>query len=73
MIALPADKPLLLVSYECDFVTRGYIEPIRVGDRLPEMPLFLEPEHFVNVPLEQTYNGAWQAVPDRWRRVIEAP
>lgn len=72
-ISFPADKPLLLVSYECDVVMRGYIEAIRVGDSLPEMPLLLDPDHFVNVPLEQCYSGAWQAVPQRWRRVIEAP
>ncbi len=41
---LPADKPLTLVAYECDRMTRAYIEPVAVGDRLPAMPLFIEPE-----------------------------
>src|SRR5262249_9223121 len=36
---LPEDKPLTLVSYECDLTTRAYIEPIAVGDALPDMAL----------------------------------
>lgn len=35
------------------------------------MPLFLDPGHYVNVPLEQTYGGAYEGVPRRWKRVIE--
>jgi hypothetical protein len=38
---LPADKPLTLVAYECDSTTRAYIEPVAVGDKLPDMALFL--------------------------------
>jgi hypothetical protein len=73
VVELPPDNPLTLVSYECDLRTRGYLEPLAVGDPLPDMPLFLEPEVFVDVPLEKTYLGAWEAVPVRWRRVIEPP
>ena len=40
---LPADRRLTLVSYECDLKTRAYIEPVAVGDALPDMPLFLAP------------------------------
>jgi hypothetical protein len=35
------------------------------------MPLFLTPERYVNVPLEETYLGAYEGVPQRWKRVIE--
>jgi hypothetical protein len=72
VLALPSEKPLTLVAYECDVTTRGYIERVAVGDPLPDMPLFLEPEVFVTVPLEQTYTAAWEAVPARWQRVIES-
>ncbi|WP_020472494.1 DUF4058 family protein [Zavarzinella formosa] len=68
--ALPADKPLTLVSYECDDITRAYIETIAVGDPLPEMPLYLEPHGYVSIPLEATYQSAWDTVPLRWQRVI---
>jgi hypothetical protein len=52
--------------------TRGHIEPLAVGDSLPDMPLFLEPDLHVEVPLEPTYMRAWEAVPRRWREVIDA-
>jgi hypothetical protein len=70
---LPADKPLTLVAYECDLTTRAYIEPVAVGDVLPDMPLFLEPNGCVKVPLEATYQTAFAVLPRRWQRVLEAP
>jgi Protein of unknown function (DUF4058) len=68
---LPADKRLTLVAYECALTTRAFIEPVGIGDPLPEMPLFLEPERFVNVPLEATYQTAFAVQPERWKRVLE--
>ncbi|MBI3464495.1 MAG: hypothetical protein HY000_15785 [Planctomycetes bacterium] len=68
----PADKPLTLVAYETGLTTRAYIEPIAVGDALPAMPLYLEPDVYVAVPLEQTYQTAFAAMPLRWRRVLES-
>ncbi len=67
----PADAPLTLVSYEADATIRAYIEPVAVGGPLPEMPLFLRPGRHVLVPTEATYRSAWEAVPLRWRRVID--
>ncbi|MBW3597700.1 MAG: DUF4058 family protein [Planctomycetes bacterium] len=69
---LPADKPLTLVAYECDRTTRAYIEPLAVGDALPEMPLFLAPGRYVEVPLEASYETAYAVLPRRWRRVLDA-
>jgi hypothetical protein len=37
------------------------------------MPLFLEPETYVDVPLEETYQRAYRGVPRRWRDVLEGP
>jgi hypothetical protein len=31
----------------------------------------LTPDHYVLVPLEATYRIAWEAVPRRWREVLE--
>ncbi|HUQ70608.1 MAG TPA: DUF4058 family protein [Planctomycetaceae bacterium] len=67
----PADKPLTLVAYETGLTTRAYIEPFAVGDALAEMPLYLEPDFYVLVPLETTYATAFSAMPQRWRRVLE--
>jgi hypothetical protein len=67
----PADKPLTLVAYEAGAVVKAFVEPVAVGDTLPAMPLILEPGGAVQVPLEATYQAAWQAMPRRWQRVLE--
>ena len=69
----PSDKPLTLAAYDAGPPKTAYIEPVAVGGVLPDMPLFLEPETYVNVPLEATYQAAWRGVPQRWRRVLEEP
>lgn len=70
---LPPERPLTLVAYECGPITRAYIETIAVGEPLPDMPLFLEPESHIMVPLEATYQAAWDTIPARWQRVIAPP
>jgi hypothetical protein len=69
----PADKPLTLAAYVRDPVRTAYVEPVAVGDVLIDMPLFLDPVSYVNVPLEATYQSAWRGVPRRWREVLEGP
>src|SRR5262249_23475675 len=49
---LPPEKPLTLAAYSAGAVKTAYIEPVAVGDTLPDMPLFLEPDVYVPVPLE---------------------
>jgi len=65
-----AAKPLTCVAYLADDCPEAFIEPVAVGDALPEMPLFLTAEIYVPVPLEATYQAAWEAVPEYWRDVI---
>jgi len=72
-LALPEDRPMSLIAYECADRVRTYLEPIAVGDVLPNMPVFLYPDMYIEVPLESTYNRAWEIVPERWRRVITGP
>jgi hypothetical protein len=50
----------------------GHAEEYTGGAALPDMPLFLEPEKAVEVPLEAAYNAAFAVLPLRWRRVLEA-
>lgn len=70
---LPQDTPLTLVSYSAGPRKKAYIEPTAVGQELADMALFLEPEWYVNVPLEATYRAAYRGVPQRWKAVLEAP
>jgi hypothetical protein len=71
--APPTDKPLTAAAYEAGLTVRAYVQHFAVGDALPEMPLFLEPEKAIQVPLEATYEAAFAVVPRRWQRVLAKP
>jgi hypothetical protein len=73
---LPADEPLLLVSYRAaaplvGFTPEPFIEPLRVGAQVPDMPAWLDPDLYVNVPLENTYKAAWEDCPADFRYFVE--
>jgi hypothetical protein len=69
----PEGEPLTVVAYHAAEVKQAYIEPTAVGQALPDMPLFLKPGLYVPVPLEQTYQEAFAAVPRRRREVLQQP
>jgi hypothetical protein len=64
---------LTLASYMATYMQEAFVEPIAVNDALPEMPLFLSADHYVPVPLEQSYQMAFDAVPEYWRDRLMAP
>lgn len=68
----PPDKKLTLVSYDSGVPLRAYIQPAAVGDVLPEMPMFLDRGRYVNVPLEETYQAAFQGVPRIYKQQLAA-
>lgn len=68
----PVGKPLTLAAYETALTVRAYVQNFAVGDTLPEMPLFLEPNGCIQAPLDATYQSAFAAMPQRWRRVLDA-
>ncbi len=61
------------MSYSAGEVKSAYIEPVAGGDPLPDMPLFLEPDGYICVPLEPTYRAAFEAVPRRWQLELVPP
>jgi hypothetical protein len=67
----PADKLLTVAAYSAGAIQTAYVEPIAVGDELPDMPLFLEPEIYVPVPFERTYREAWRAFPSALKGLLE--
>jgi hypothetical protein len=68
---LPKGKPLTLASYSAGLVKKAYVEPVAAGDVLPDMPLFLEPERHVPIPLESTYQATWNALPEEIKELLE--
>lgn len=70
---LPAGKPLTAASYSAGPLKRAFVEPLGVGDVLPAMPLFLEAETYVSVPLEATYLTAFEDTPKPYRAKLSPP
>src|SRR5206468_8463023 len=59
------------LSYETGGERAAYVEPVAVGDALPDMPLFLTYYLHVMVPLEPTYQATWDASPEEMRIAVE--
>ena len=68
---LPPDKPLTLAAYVADVPKTAYVEPVGVGDVLPDMPAYLNPDSYVPTPLEATYQATWTSCPEDMREVVE--
>ncbi len=66
----PSEENLTLASYAAGTPIGAFVEPTIVGKQLIEMPLFLEPEYYVNVPLEETYENAFLDVPRHYRDLL---
>ena len=67
----PPGRPLTLAAYVAGDPVNCHVEPSAVGMTLADLPLFLTPDWYVNVPLEATYLAAYQGVPGRWKDVIK--
>lgn len=66
----PDDAPLTLASYRAAETAHVWIEPVAVGLQLPDMPLCLSVERYVNIPLEVTCEAAVRGLPARFRERV---
>lgn len=69
--AFPQGKDRIVVSYKAGVERVAYIEPLALGDALPEMALFLSSEFHVATPMESSYATAWEASPQELRAAVE--
>ncbi len=67
---LSGKKTGVLSSYQAGVVPNVFIEAIAVGDSLAGRPVFRNEDQYMPVPLEETYQKAWETVPEYWREVI---
>jgi hypothetical protein len=66
----PPDKPLTVASYDAGNDLIAFVDPVAVGDVLPDAPLFLAPGWHVKVPLERTYSASWDVTPEPIRERV---
>ena len=67
---LPDGRPLTLAAYQAAPVVTAFVEPISVGQHIPDMPLFLHNNYYINVPLEATYMDSWSVLPQLLRDLV---
>ncbi len=63
-------RPLTIVSYVAGPGPQAFIEPVAIGESLPNVPVFLTPIEYVSLPLESTYEAAFARVPERWQAFL---
>jgi len=68
--ALPEDRQLTLAAYQAAPIKTAYVEPFAVGKPIPDMPLFLHNDFYINVPLEATYMDTWNVLPQLLRDLV---
>jgi hypothetical protein len=69
--SFPPGKDRILASYQTGREHAAYVEPIAVGDAMPDMPLFISSDLHVKIPLEATYQTTWEVIPEEMKRVVE--
>lgn len=67
----PPGEPLTLASYMASKLPEAFVDFVAVGEELPEMPLFLDYEEYIPLPLQPSYDAAYRGLPAFWRNVIE--
>ncbi len=69
--SVPDNEPLALASYVAGPQPEAFLERLAVGVPFVDMPLFLNADRYIDVPLESTYNQAFRGLPVIWRQVLE--
>jgi hypothetical protein len=67
---LPGTRPLTAAAYVGGPVVEALVAHFAVGEPIPDMPLFLTRENYINVPLETTYQAAWEDVPPTYQKTL---
>lgn len=69
--AVPQDQSLTLASYTAGAQPTAYVEHLSPGQDLVEMPLFLNADRYINVPMNTTYQIAFHGLPAFLRHDLE--
>lgn len=67
----PRGQPLMLVAYEASSPPEFYLQYLKPGASLPDMPLILQEGRYVPVPLETAYQEAYRTRPAYLRELVE--
>lgn len=66
-----AARPLVTTSFQANPAPIAHFNCFSVGALIPPMPIFLIEDRYVMLPLEETYQKVWSALPVPIRRIFE--
>lgn len=66
----PPGQPITVVGYRAGIPPIAYLSYGAVGLPLPEIPLYLEGDAYVNLPLEETYTVGYTRLPPELKAVL---
>ncbi len=64
------DRPLAADAFRSGDVFDLYANPLAVGGELPDIPLFLDDERYIDLPLSSTYLTAFQSIAGSDRELL---
>lgn len=67
---LDPSRPLAAAAYVGGAVIEAFVVHFAVGQPIPMAPLFLTRENYLQVPLDSTYQSAWNDVPPQYQKVL---
>jgi hypothetical protein len=67
------EKPLAADAFRSGQVMDLYVNPLAVGDELPDVPLFLSEETYIDLPLAATYAEAFASIAPDDRELLARP
>jgi Protein of unknown function (DUF4058) len=71
LFEFPPGKDRILASYDAGREKAAYVEPIGLGDVMPDMALFLFEGRHIKVPLEAAYQTTWSVFPRDLQVIVE--
>lgn len=67
------ERPLAADAIQAGRVLELYANPLGVGDEFPEVPLFLTPDLYVDLPLSAAYAEAFEEAAPQDRELLSRP
>lgn len=73
LLVIDLFPPMTVAAHRVTAPRTAYVEPIAVGDELPDLPLFLAPGEYVPAPLSASYAATWAKCPEVFRDAVDPP
>ena len=67
------EKPLAADALQAGRVMELFSNPLSVGDELPDVPLFLTPDLYIELPLAAAYADAFEESAPQDRQLLTRP